>query len=75
MGRRSQVVKAAVCKTAIHRFESGRRLQIFSGSAIFYLAVEAFLYIFVLVLYIPYYFNSLYSILSRLAILCLAHNN
>ena len=49
MGRRSQVVKAAVCKTAIHRFESGRRLQIFSGSAIFYLAVEAFLYIFVLV--------------------------
>ena len=27
--RRSQVVKAAVCKTAIHRFESGRRLQMF----------------------------------------------
>ena len=29
----------------------------------------------VLVLYIPYYFNPIYSNLSRLAILCLAHNN
>ena len=29
-GRRSQVVKAAVCKTAIHRFESGRRLHPFT---------------------------------------------
>ena len=27
LGRRSQVVKAGVCKTPIHRFESGRRLH------------------------------------------------
>ncbi len=27
--RRTQVVKGAVCKTAIHRFESGRRLITF----------------------------------------------
>ncbi len=26
-GRRTQVVKGEVCKTSIHRFESGRRLQ------------------------------------------------
>jgi hypothetical protein len=26
LGRRTQVVKGAVCKTAIHRFKSGRRL-------------------------------------------------
>ncbi len=28
-GRRSQVVKAGVCKTLIRRFESARRLQFF----------------------------------------------
>ena len=27
--RRTQVAKGEVCKTSIHRFESGRRLQLF----------------------------------------------
>ena len=27
IGRRTQVVKGEVCKTSIHRFESGRRLN------------------------------------------------
>lgn len=32
--RRSQVVKAEVCKTSTHRFDSGRRLQPPQGSRV-----------------------------------------